>query len=68
MNLSYPYFVVLCVVESQKQWMELCELAAKETDSAKLLALVQEINRILADKDMSLKAGNQAVTPANPES
>jgi len=46
--------------------MDLCELAAKETDSAKLLALVQEINRIIAEKDISLKAGIQGATPPIP--
>ena len=33
--------------ETDSRWMELCEQASKEKDSAKLLALVQEINRLL---------------------
>jgi hypothetical protein len=30
--------------------MQLCELASKENDSAKLLTLIEEINRILVAK------------------
>jgi hypothetical protein len=47
--------------------MELCELAAKEKDSAKLLTLVQEINRLLAEKDKSGKTIVQVVPPADAE-
>jgi hypothetical protein len=36
--------------EKKERWMELCELAAVEQDSQKLLALTQEINRLLAEK------------------
>lgn len=31
----------------RRKWMELCELAAKEKDSAKLFTLVREISRLL---------------------
>ena len=40
---------------AKERWLELCELAAKEQDSAKLLALVQEINRLLEEKEQRLK-------------
>jgi hypothetical protein len=30
-------------MENHEKWMELCALASKEQDSAKLLALTQEI-------------------------
>jgi hypothetical protein len=30
-----------------QRWRQLCELASKEQDSKKLLALVEEINRLL---------------------
>jgi hypothetical protein len=33
--------------ETRPRLMELCEQASKEKDSAKLFALVQEINRLL---------------------
>ena len=35
--------------------MELCALASKEQDSAKLLALTQEIARLLEEKELRLK-------------
>ena len=35
--------------------MELCALAAKEQDPAKLLALTQEIARLLAEKEQRVK-------------
>jgi hypothetical protein len=35
--------------------MELCALASKEQDPAKLLALTQEISRLLAEKDQRVK-------------
>ena len=33
-----------------ERWRQLCELASKEQDSKKLLALVEEINRLLETK------------------
>jgi len=36
----------------QEKWMELCAQAAKEQDPQKLLALVEEINRLLEAKDL----------------
>ena len=37
-------------MRNKERWQELCELAAVEQDSEKLLVLVQEINRLLDDK------------------
>jgi hypothetical protein len=37
-------------MRNKERWQELCEQAAAEQDSEKLLALVQEINRLLDDK------------------
>jgi len=34
-----------------KDWRELCEAAATELDPVKLLALVREINRALAERE-----------------
>jgi hypothetical protein len=42
--------------ETKEQWMQLCELAANEQDSEKLLALVKEITRLLDEKDKRLKS------------
>jgi hypothetical protein len=38
------------VQKNKERWMELCELAAVEQDSKKLVALTQEINRLLREK------------------
>ena len=36
--------------ETGEQWKLLCEQAAKEHDSSKLIQLVREINNLLEDK------------------
>jgi hypothetical protein len=41
-------------LENREKWMELCELASAEQDPEKLLALVQEINRLLEAKQERL--------------
>ena len=41
--------------EAREEWVQLCELAANEQDSEKLLALVKQINRLLDEKDQRLK-------------
>jgi|GraSoi2013_100cm_1033763.scaffolds.fasta_scaffold569974_1 hypothetical protein len=41
--------------KTKDHWMELCEQAAVEQDSEKLMKLVNEINRMLDDKDQRLK-------------
>jgi len=43
------------LMENQEKWMELCALASKEQDPAKLLALTQEIARLLAEKEQRVK-------------
>ena len=43
------------LMENQEKWMELCALASKEQDPAKLLALTQEITRLLAEKEQRVK-------------
>jgi hypothetical protein len=40
---------------NKERWMELCEHAAVEQDSQKLLLLVQEINTLLAEKQERLE-------------
>ncbi len=44
--------------DEKERWMELCELAVKEQDPAKLMALVAEINRILEAKEQRLKVAS----------
>ena len=43
------------LMENHEKWMELCALASKEQDSAKLLALTQEIVRLLEEKEQRVK-------------
>ncbi len=43
-------------MKDTEKWMELCALAAKELDHDKLLALTQEILRLLDEKEARLKA------------
>jgi hypothetical protein len=42
-------------MENHEKWMELCTLAAKEQDPAKLLALTQEIISLLDEKERRVK-------------
>jgi hypothetical protein len=39
------------LMENHEKWMDLCALAAKEQDPAKLLALTREISRLLGEKE-----------------
>jgi len=41
--------------ENKERWLEICEKAAVEQDPEKLLILMQEINRLLEEKEMRLK-------------
>ncbi len=40
--------------KNKERWMELCEQAAVEQDSTKLLALTAEIARLLSEKQRRL--------------
>ena len=41
--------------ENTERWMELCEQASKEQDPNKLMNLVEEINRILEEREQNPK-------------
>jgi len=43
--------------QTKERWMELCKLAANEQDPKRLLSLVEEINRLLEEKEQRLKSG-----------
>jgi len=43
-------------MKDKERWLRLCEQAAIEQDSTKLLELVKEINRLLAEKEARLEA------------
>jgi hypothetical protein len=40
--------------KTKEQWMQLCEQAAVEQDTEKLMTLVNEINRMLDEKEKRL--------------
>jgi hypothetical protein len=42
-------------MEDNPRWQELCKLASVEQDPNKLLDLITEINRLLAEKETRLK-------------
>ena len=42
--------------KTKERWLELCELAANEQDSVKLKALIEDIARLLEEKDDRLKS------------
>jgi hypothetical protein len=52
-----------CIIEGKQKeyWMQLCEQAANEQDSARLMELVREITRLLEEKArrLNLRAASQ---------
>jgi hypothetical protein len=60
-TITYPLVKGVCL-ENREKWMELCEQASTEQDPEKLLALVQEINRLLEAKQERL---NKQKLPKN---
>ena len=51
------------VRDTTERWMELCALAAEEQDPIKLLALTQEIARLLKLKEQRLKGNSPSILP-----
>ncbi len=49
--------------KAKEEWMQMCEQAAIEQDSEKLMALVTEINRMLDEKEQRLKSGKPLKSP-----
>ena len=47
----------------KEEWILMCEQAAVEQDSEKLMALIIEINRMLDEKELHLKGGKPAKAP-----
>ena len=50
--------------ENRERWQTLCEEAAIEQDPERLLALIQEINRLLENKEQRLAKGQRKKTAA----
>jgi hypothetical protein len=51
--------------DKREEWMQLCELASKEQDPDKLMGLVQEITRLLDEREKLLKL-RRTTTEENP--
>jgi hypothetical protein len=49
--------------DKKERWMELCAQAAVEQDPDKLHALVEEIDRLLQEKENLLKKKGRLPTP-----
>jgi uncharacterized FlaG/YvyC family protein len=43
-------------MQDKQRWQELCQQASTEQDSKKLAALIEEINRLLEEKNTRLAA------------
>ena len=56
---------VVMQVKTKEEWLQLCEQAATEEDSERLMALILQINRMLDEKEQRLKSGKTAKAPAN---
>jgi hypothetical protein len=41
--------------DTKERWLELCEQAAVEPDPVKMLQLIEEINRLLQEKEEVLR-------------
>ena len=48
--------------DPKERWLELCELASKEQDPNKLIALVTEINQLLEEKEDRLYPKRDSVS------
>lgn len=46
--------------DKRERWIQLCELASKEQDPEKLLRVVEEINRLLDEKNGRLRTQQTA--------
>jgi hypothetical protein len=55
-------------MQNKEHWKVLCDQAATEQDSKKLVKLVKEINRLLAEKDARLKAKISVAPPKSSPS
>ena len=51
--------------ETKERWLELAQLASVELDTAKLLALTQEINHLLEDREERIRQKRSGVLVAD---
>ena len=57
---GFPKEVLTLQGENAERWRTLCEQAATEQDPQKLVELIQEINRLLAEKGERLRKLNDS--------
>lgn len=48
--------------ETGERWRKLCEMAAQEQDPQRLVELVDQIDRMLAEKDQRLRERHKQAT------
>ncbi len=53
--------------ERKERWQELCEQAINEHDPHKFSALIDEINRLLEDRERLLHSGNPPKPSTTPK-
>ena len=46
--------------EIKERWLQLCEQAVREQDSNKLMQIIEEINRLLEEKEQRLHDNDEA--------
>jgi hypothetical protein len=51
----------------REQWQELCEKAANEHNPDELVRLIEQINKLLLDKEQRLKAQRTSPPSTSPE-
>jgi hypothetical protein len=47
--------------ETKERWQRLCEQAASEQDPERLIVLVREIEKLLADKEQRLRHAKESI-------
>jgi hypothetical protein len=52
--------------EAKERWKALCEQIAVEQDHEKFLALIQELNEVLEEKELRLKAAQAKPSGQQP--
>jgi hypothetical protein len=58
-NFLRVYFYVVMRGSAKERWQILCEQAANEQDTEKLIELVREINELLGAKEKRLDAASE---------
>lgn len=60
---TFPRWASSKMKLNREEWMELCEQAAEEQDSAKLMQLIVRINQLLEAKERRLKGNPPVIDP-----